>query len=161
MAKAKRSAGILPVREVDGRLEVFLVHPGGPFFANKDEGSWSVCKGLVDPGEDPLAAAKRELTEETGFPAPPGPYVELGAVKQKSGKVVDAWAVVADFDPSLLVSNDFELEWPPRSGRMRRFPEVDRAGWFDLATAAQKIIAAQQPFLERAAAQRSRLFDQA
>lgn len=154
---ARRSAGILPVREVGGVLEVFLVHPGGPFFAKKDEGSWSIAKGLVGEGEEPLAAARRELIEETGFEAPPGPYVELGQVRQKGGKLVDAWAVAADFDASAIRSNTFELEWPPRSGRMARFPEVDRAGWFDLERAAQKILAAQRPFLERVASERARL----
>jgi len=155
-----RSAGVLPVREVDGRLEVFLVHPGGPFFRNRDEGAWSVAKGLLEgpDEEDPLAAAKRELAEETGFDPPEGPYVELGRVKQKGGKLVDAWAVVADLDPARLRSNTFSMEWPPRSGRRQEFPEVDRAAWFDLETARRKILAAQVPFLDRAAALRERLF---
>ncbi len=158
MARSQVSAGLLPVREVDGRLEFFLVHPGGPFFASKDDGSWSVAKGLVDPGEDRLAAAKRELSEETGFAPPEGPYVELGTVRQKSGKVVHAWAVAADLDPALLVSNEFELVWPPRSGRLQRFPEVDRAAWLDLEAAARKILEAQRPFLERAARARDAIF---
>ncbi len=158
MSRGKRSAGILPVRQVAGALEFFLVHPGGPLFAAKDEGSWSVVKGLLEPGEEPLAAAKRELTEETGFSPPPGPYVDLGEVTQKSGKVVRVWAVAGDFDPVLLVSNEFELVWPPRSGRVRRYPEVDRAGWFDREAAERKILAAQRPFLERGEAARATLF---
>ncbi len=148
---------MLPVREVEGRLEVFLVHPGGPFYVRKDEGIWSLPKGLLAEGEDPLAAAKRELSEETGFALPPGPYVELGRIKQKGGKIVDAWAVLADFDPEAVESNTFELEWPPRSGKMERFPEVDRAGWFDLSAAAHKILPAQQPLLERVAELRDQI----
>lgn len=146
----QRSAGILPLRVVDGRLECFLVHPGGPFFRNKDEGAWSVVKGLVEPGEDAASAARREFSEELGLPAPPGPYVPLGEVKQ-TNKIVEAWAVIAQIDPAAIVSNTFELVWPPRSGKRVRFPEVDRAGWFDLETAQRKILAAQRPFLERAA----------
>lgn len=143
---------MLPVRRVDGRLEVFLVHPGGPFFRKKDEGVWSVAKGLLERAdEDVLAAAKRELSEETGFAPPEGPYVALGRVKQKGGKIVDAWAVAADFDPDAIESNTFELEWPPRSGRRETFPEVDRAAWFDLETARRKILPAQVPFLDRVA----------
>jgi predicted NUDIX family NTP pyrophosphohydrolase len=157
MAKRQRSAGILPVREVGGRLEFFLVHPGGPFFAKRDTGAWSIAKGAIDEGEDPLAAAQRELVEETGFVLPPGPYVPLGQVKQKAGKLVDAWAVAADFDPARLVSNTFELEWPPRSGTLARFPEVDRAAWLDLESATEKILAAQQPFLDRALALRAEI----
>ena len=152
MGSRKRSAGILPVRLVDGGLRYFLAHPGGPYFARKDEGFWTVPKGLVDPDDpDPLAAARRELVEETGFREPPGPYVALGHVVQKGGKRVDAWAVVADFDPARLVSNPFEIEWPPRSGKRRSFPEIDRAEWFDRGQAEAKILAAQRPFLERAA----------
>lgn len=158
MPTRRLSAGILPVRERGGVLEVLLVHPGGPYFLRKDEGVWSVAKGLVDPGEDLLVAAKRELAEETGFAVPAGPYVPLGRVTQRGGKIVETWAVVADFDPSLLVSNTFELEWPPRSGRLERFPEVDRAAWLDLDSAAAKIVQAQRPFLERALAARGELF---
>lgn len=157
VAKRQRSAGILPVREVDGQLEVFLVHPGGPFFAKKDAGAWSIAKGAIDEGEEPLAAAKRELVEETGVVLPPGPYVSLGQIKQRNGKLVDAWAVAADFDAAAVVSNTFELEWPPRSGRIARFPEIDRAAWLDLTRAAEKILAAQAPFLDRALALRAEI----
>jgi predicted NUDIX family NTP pyrophosphohydrolase len=157
MAKRALSAGILPVRLREGTLEVFLVHPGGPFYVRKDEGVWSVAKGLVDPDEDLLVAAQRELVEETGFTLPAGPYVPIGRVTQSSGKVVEAWAVRADFDAATLVSNTFELEWPPRSGRIERFPEVDRAAWYDLPTAAVKILPAQRPFLERVKDRRAEL----
>jgi predicted NUDIX family NTP pyrophosphohydrolase len=142
---------------VDGRLEVFLVHPGGPFFAKKDAGAWSIAKGAIDEGEDPLAAAQRELVEETGVVLPPGPYVSLGQVKQRNGKLVDGWAVAADFDAGAVVSNTFELEWPPRSGMIKSFPEIDRAAWLDLDRAAEKILAAQQPFLDRALALRAQI----
>lgn len=152
----QRSAGILPVRLVDGRLEFFLVHPGGPFFRNKDERAWSVVKGLMEPGEDAASAARREFTEELGLPAPPGPYLPLGDVRQ-SNKIVEAWAVATQIDPRAIVSNTFELIWPPRSGKRVRFPEVDRAGWFELELAQRKILAAQRPFLERAAQLRDRL----
>lgn len=154
-----RSAGILAVREVSGALEHFLVHPGGPYFQKKDEGAWSIPKGLLEEGDaDELAAAIRELCEETGFAPPPGPYLPLGEVTQKSRKVVVAWAVVADFDPSALVSNTFEIEWPPRSKKKARFPEVDRAEWMDGATARRKILEAQRAFLDRAEALRPQLF---
>jgi predicted NUDIX family NTP pyrophosphohydrolase len=150
-AQKKRSAGVLALRREGGELQYFLAHPGGPFFRKRDEGAWTIPKGLLEPGDaDPLAAARRELTEETGFAAPPGPYVALGHVVQKGGKRVEAWAVVADFDPAALRSNEFELEWPPRSGRRQRFAEVDRAGWFGLAEARVKILEAQRPLLERA-----------
>ncbi len=159
MPTRRRSAGVLPVRELAGELEVFLVHPGGPFYVRKDEGVWSIPKGLVDEDEDTLAAARRELCEETGFEAPAGPYVELGEVKQKGGKIVTAWAVAADFDAGAIRSNTFELEWPPRSGKIARFPEVDRAGWFDLELAAQKLLPAQRPFLERVVLVRSHVLE--
>ena len=146
----QRSAGILPFRDVGGRLEVFLVHPGGPFFRKKDLGAWSVAKGLIEGDEEPLAAARREWVEETGFAPPEGPYVALGQVRQKSGKRVHAWAVrAADLDPEALDSDTFELEWPPRSGKTRAFPEVDRAAWFDVETARRKILEAQVPLIER------------
>lgn len=153
------SAGILPVRLVKGRLEFFLVHPGGPFFRKKDAGVWSIAKGLVEAGEDPLTAAQREWAEETGFSLefPLGAYHALGDVKQR-GKVVTAWAVAADFDPRALVSNTFELEWPPRSGKRVAFPEVDRADFFDGEQARGKILPAQTPFIERAAALAPLLF---
>ncbi|MGF1466555.1 MAG: NUDIX domain-containing protein [Sandaracinaceae bacterium] len=154
MPSRRRAAGVLPVREVDGDPEFFLVHPGGPFFRRRDAGVWSVPKGLLEDGDvDALAAARRELAEETGFAAPAGPSVDLGEVRQKGGKVVHAWAVHAPaFDPEALRSNTFELEWPPRSGTMATFPEVDRAGWFDRAAAEVRILAAQVPFLDRALA---------
>jgi len=133
------------------------VHPGGPFFAKKDAGAWSIAKGAIDEGEDPLAAAQRELVEETGVVLPAGPYVSLGQVKQRNGKLVDGWAVAADFDAGAVVSNTFELEWPPRSGLIKSFPEIDRAAWLDLDRAAEKILPAQQPFLDRALALRAQI----
>ena len=129
-------------------VEVFLVHPGGPFWAKKDEGAWSIPKGLPDTGEDLLAAAKREFHEETGFPAE-GDFTPLGAFKQPGGKIVHAWAVEGDCDPSQLESNLFEMEWPPRSGRRARFPEIDRAGWFRAREAQIKILRGQQPILTK------------
>lgn len=148
----KISAGLLLCRPVGnpGSLEFLLVHPGGPFFANKDAGAWTIPKGLVEHGEAPLATAKREFVEETGFALPSGPFVELGGIEQKGGKRVLAWAAIGDADPSTLRSNTFELEWPPRSGLRRAFPEVDRAQWFDLERARPKLLAAQLPLLERA-----------
>jgi len=155
---AKRSAGILLYRraggDAGGELEVLLVHPGGPFWARRDAGAWSLPKGEVDPGEDERACALRELEEETGgaFPdAPADALLPLGEVRQKSGKVVAAWALEGDLDADAIVSNTFELEWPPRSGRMREFPEVDRAGWFALPAAREKLLPAQAPFLDRLA----------
>jgi predicted NUDIX family NTP pyrophosphohydrolase len=151
----KRSAGILLFRTADdGELEVLLVHPGGPFWVRRDAGAWSIPKGEVDPGEDERACALRELEEETGgvFPdAPPDALLPLGEVRQKSGKVVSAWALERDLDADAIVSNTFELEWPPRSGRLRTFPEVDRAGWFPLAAARAKLLPAQVPFVDRLA----------
>ncbi len=132
-------------------LQVLLVHPGGPFFRNRDDGWWTVPKGLPEHGEEPLDAARREFVEETGFAPPPGPFVDLGSVRQKSGKMVHAWAAEGDCDPALVRSNTFRLEWPPRSGRMGDFPEVDRAGFFGLAEARRKILAAQAPLLDRLA----------
>jgi predicted NUDIX family NTP pyrophosphohydrolase len=141
-------------RQVGGRIEVLLGHLGGPFFARKDAGAWGIPKGEVEEGEELLAAARREFAEETGHPPPSGPALELGFVKQKSGKVVHAWAVEGDFDPSTLQSNTFELEWPRGSGKLTRFPELDRAAWFDLDGARAKIISAQAAFLDRLAAAR-------
>jgi len=126
---------------------VLLAHPGGPFWAKKDAGVWTIPKGLVDPGEEVLAAATREFTEETGFTAE-GPFAPLRAVKQKSGKTVHAFACAGDFDPGKLVSNSFEIEWPPRSGKRRSFPEIDRLAWLALAAAREKILTYQLPFLD-------------
>lgn len=125
------------------------MHPGGPFWAKKDEGAWSIPKGEHADGEDPLACALREFEEETGTALPEGELIELGIAKQRSGKVVRAWAAEGDLDADAITSNEFELEWPPRSGRRKTFPEVDRAGWFDLETAAGKLNPAQVVFLER------------
>jgi predicted NUDIX family NTP pyrophosphohydrolase len=153
----RRSAGILLFRRTagGGELEVLLVHPGGPFWASKDAGAWSVPKGEVDPGENERACALRELEEETGaaFPdAPPEALLPLGEVRQKSGKVVSAWALERDLDADAIVCRTtVELEWPPRSGRTQTFPEVDRAGWFPLAAAREKLLPAQAPFLDRLA----------
>jgi predicted NUDIX family NTP pyrophosphohydrolase len=145
----RTSAGILLWREPAGRLEVLLGHPGGPYFAGKDADHWTVLKGEVDPGEDLLAVARREFEEETGHPPPAGRTIELGEIRQKSGKRVLAWAVEGDLDTATAVSNSFEMEWPPRSGRMREFPEIDRVEWFGLDDAREKIKAAQAPFLDR------------
>ena len=139
---AKQSAGILLYRIKSNDLEVFLVHPGGPFWAKKDEGAWSIPKGEFEDEEDPLAAAKREFEEETGLKIS-GEFIELHPVKQKSGKMVYAWAVEGDVDPLKIKSNEFEIEWPPKSGKMKSFPEIDKAAWFDLTEAKKKIIAAQ------------------
>ncbi len=146
----KQSAGLLAYRRTAAGLEVFLVHPGGPFGAKKDEGAWSIPKGEFDASEEPLSAAIREWREETGFSVTE-PFVPLGTVKQAGGKTVHGFAVQADFDPTRLVSNTFELEWPPRSGRMTRFPEVDRGAWFRLESARTKINPAQAEFLTRLA----------
>jgi predicted NUDIX family NTP pyrophosphohydrolase len=144
---AKRSAGLLLYRRRAGGLEVFLVHPGGPFWAKKDAGAWTIPKGEIDEGEDELAAARRETAEETGF-TPEGEFIALPAIRQKAGKVVVAWAVEAECDPSQLRSNLFSMEWPPRSGRMADFPEVDRGAWFALPEARAKLLEAQWPLLE-------------
>ena len=138
----KRSAGILPYRRLGQAWQVLLVHPGGPFWARKDEGAWSIAKGECEPSEPGLQAALRELREETGF-EPPGPFHALAPVRLKSGKVVEAWATPADVDVSGFRSNTFELEYPKGSGVTRSFPEVDRIEWFDLATARRKINAGQ------------------
>ena len=149
------SAGLLLFRERDdGALEVLLGHMGGPFWARKDEGAWSIPKGELEPDEAPLAAALREFAEELGHAPPDGPVVELGEIRQKAGKRVIAFAVEGDFDPAQIVPGTFELQWPPRSGRTQTFPEVDRVAWFDLATAAAKIVRGQAALLERLAALR-------
>lgn len=148
---SRRSAGILLYRVEGAAPEVLLVHPGGPFWAEKDEGAWSIPKGEHGEGEDARACALRELTEELGSPPSidPDAVIDLGEVRQKGGKVVRAWAAEGDFDPAKLSSNTFEMEWPPRSGREREFPEVDRAEWFDLEVAEEKINPAQAAFVDR------------
>jgi predicted NUDIX family NTP pyrophosphohydrolase len=144
----KRSAGLLMYRRHHRELEVFLVHPGGPFWAKKDLGAWSISKGEYVEGELPLEAARREFEEETGF-ASEGDFVELGAVQQAGGKVVMAWAFEGDCDPSKLVSNRCEIEWPPRSGRKIEIPEVDRGSWFSITDARERILKSQAPLLDR------------
>ncbi len=143
----KKSAGLLMYRRRRGVLEVFLVHPGGPFWAKKDAGSWSIPKGEYMPGEDPLEAAKREFEEETSFKAS-GEFIVLTPRKQPSGKVIAAWASEGDCDASAIKSNTFLMEWPSRSGRQQEFPEVDRAGWFSISVAREKIIKGQSGFLD-------------
>ena len=143
------SAGLLLFRrERDGELLVMLVHMGGPFWAGKDAGAWSIPKGECDPGEEPFAAARREFAEELGTPAPDGEPIDLGEITQRAGKRVRAWAVRADLDVSAIASNTFELQWPPRSGRTQSFPEVDRAEWFDLQTARGKLVKGQVALLD-------------
>jgi predicted NUDIX family NTP pyrophosphohydrolase len=145
-----RSAGLLVYRTPGGReLEVLLVHPGGPFWAKKDEGAWSIPKGEHDPQEDPLDVAHREFREEIGQAPPEGPRVSLGEVTQSGGKRVSAWAVEGDVDVSGATSNTFELEWPRGSGVVRTYPEVDRAEWTSLATARFRLLKGQRPFLDR------------
>jgi predicted NUDIX family NTP pyrophosphohydrolase len=145
----KLSAGLLLFRFTEGRPEVMLVHMGGPFWQRRDVGAWSIPKGEYQPSEDPLAAARREFTEETGLTAPQGKPIDLGEVRQSGAKIVHAWAVEADLDVSRIESNTFELEWPRRSGRVQRFPEVDRAEWFDLERAREKLVRGQVAFLEK------------
>jgi predicted NUDIX family NTP pyrophosphohydrolase len=140
------SAGILPFRRRVG-LEVLLAHPGGPYWAKKDAGVWTIPKGLVDPGEDLVAAALREFTEETGFVARE-PFIPLNPAKQKSGKVVHAFACEGDFEPETLVCNTFEIEWPPKSGQRKSFPEIDRVAWFGMDAAREKILTYQLPWLD-------------
>jgi predicted NUDIX family NTP pyrophosphohydrolase len=146
----KRSAGILLHRVRDGVREVLLVHPGGPFWASKDAGAWSIPKGEHDEGDDPRACALREFEEELGTPLPAdAELTELGSVKLKSGKQITAYAVEGDLDADAISSNTFTMEWPPRSGQTREFPEVDRAGWFDVARAREKLNPAQVELLVR------------
>jgi predicted NUDIX family NTP pyrophosphohydrolase len=133
----------------EGRPEVLLGHPGGPLFAKKDVDTWSVLKGEIEAGEDPMEVARREFEEETGQSPPDGEALELGEIRQKGGKLVTAWALEGELDPARAASNTFEMEWPPHSGRFAEFPEIDRVEWFDLETARSKIKAAQIPFLER------------
>lgn len=147
----KTAAGLLLYRRAPGGPEVLLVHLGGPFWAGKDLGAWSLPKGEIAPGEDPLGAARREFQEETGV-WPPGSPFPLGQVKQPGGKVVHAWALEGDFEPGSLKSNTFSVEWPKGSGQMRDYPEVDRAAWFDLPEARRRILSAQVPLLDVLAA---------
>ena len=148
-AVARRSAGILLHRRRRGRLEVLLVHPGGPLWARRDDGAWSIPKGEHGEDADARACAVREFGEELGSPPPAGEMVELGSVRQRGGKVVTAWALEGDLDPASLTSNHFTMEWPPRSGRQREFPEVDRAEWFALDQARAKINPAQAELIDR------------
>jgi predicted NUDIX family NTP pyrophosphohydrolase len=144
---AKTSAGLLLYRRAAAGLQVLLVHPGGPFWQRKDLGAWSIPKGEVTPGEEPLAAARREFREETGFEVS-GPVVPLGHLRQPGGKTVHAWAMDGDADPGTLRSNTFSLEWPRGSGNVQAFPEVDRAEWFDLPEARRRILPGQAAFLD-------------
>jgi len=146
----KRSAGIVLYRRTaDGAVEVLLGHMGGPFWARKDAGAWTIQKGEVGPGEEPVAVARREFEEELGVAVPTGDLVDLGEVRQAGGKVVRAWAVEGDLDADDIVSNTFELEWPPRSGRFQAFPEIDRAAWMSVESARAAIIEAQRLLLDR------------
>ena len=146
LSRSKKSAGLLLYRLREGQTEVFLVHPGGPLWAKKDDGAWSIPKGEFSSGEAPLSAALREFEEEVGF-CPDGPYRELPSVRLASGKEVFCWLVEGDCDPSELCSNTFSMEWPPRSGRIQEFPEVDRGAWFGPTEAFQKLNQAQRAFL--------------
>ena len=136
-------------RQRDGHLEVLLVHPGGPFWQKRDEGAWSIPKGELAENEDGMAVARREFQEELGSAAPGGAATPLGEVRQAGGKVVNAWALRGDLDITRITSNTFEIEWPPRSGKLQQFPEVDRAGWFDPDTARLKLLPAQRAFIDR------------
>jgi predicted NUDIX family NTP pyrophosphohydrolase len=147
------SAGLLLFRGQAAELKVLLVHPGGPVWARRDAGVWSIPKGEYGDGEEALAAARREFAEELGSPAPDGDPIELGEIRQKSGKRVVAWALAGDLDATAIRSNTFTMQWPPRSGQMRAFPEVDRAGWFTLTEAREKLNPAQVAFVERLAEQ--------
>lgn len=145
---ARRSAGLLIYRIRGDTPEVFLVHPGGPFWEHKDENAWSLPKGEYGDEEEPLEAARREFKEETGFDAPEGRLIELTPIKQSSGKVISAWAIEGDFDAARLQSNPFSMEWPPKSGRVQEFPEVDQGGWFEMEKARGKIVKGQTGFLD-------------
>lgn len=148
IAAAKASAGLLLYRRGPNGLEVLLAHPGGPWWRARDEGAWGMPKGGIDPGEDPFAAARREFAEEMGSPPPEGPALALEPRRQPSGKVVSAWAIEGDFDVTRLASNGFPMEWPPRSGKMQEFPEIDRAEWFALPEARRRILRGQAGFLD-------------
>jgi len=147
----KRSAGLLLFKRDGGELRVFLVHPGGPFWKKRDHGSWSIPKGEYLVGEEARAVALREFEEETGIAPPAGELIALGEVRQAGGKIVTAWALDGDIDAEKIVSNTFEMIWPPKTGKTQIFPEIDRAGWFALAEARGKILDGQRPFLERLA----------
>lgn len=146
---AKRSAGLVVFRRADAAIEVLLGHMGGPFWERRDVGAWSIPKGEIDADEHPLAAARREFAEELGLPPPTGPTIDLGDVRQSGGKVVSAWAVEGDVDPVAVRPGTFHLEWPPRSGQWRAFPEVDRVAWFDIAAASERIVTGQRELLTR------------
>jgi predicted NUDIX family NTP pyrophosphohydrolase len=145
----KLSAGLLLYRVSDGVVEVLLGHPGGPFWARRDDGAWSIPKGEYGPDEDPWTAAQREFAEELGSPVPEGEPLRLEPVKQAGGKIVTVFAVAGDLDPATAVSNTFSLEWPKGSGRLREFPEIDRAAWFSVAVARTKLLAGQRPVLDQ------------
>lgn len=146
--KTKRSAGLLPYRIRAGQLEVLIAHMGGPHWAKKDEGAWSVVKGEYDHTEEPYSAARREFEEETGVTAPQGNAIELGEITQASGKLVTAWAIECDLDPQRMESNTFTMEWPRGSGELREFPEIDRAAWLDAAAARRKLVKGQGQFID-------------
>jgi predicted NUDIX family NTP pyrophosphohydrolase len=145
----RTSAGILLWRSHKGRLEVLLAHPGGPFWVKKDIGHWTIPKGEVEPGEEFVAVARREFAEETGHQVPNHPLIDLGQITQKSGKLVLGWGVQGDLDPATATSNTYDMEWPPRSGALQTFPEIDRVAWFELDEARGRLKAAQVPFLDR------------
>jgi predicted NUDIX family NTP pyrophosphohydrolase len=148
-ARKTSSAGLLLFRRRGDALEVFIAHMGGPFWARKDDAAWSIVKGEYDEAtEDPLAAARREFAEETGSAAPEGPTIDLGEIRQSSGKRVRAWAIESDFDPATVRSNTFTIEWPRGSGRQQEFPEIDRADWFGLPTAREKLVKGQRGLLD-------------
>jgi predicted NUDIX family NTP pyrophosphohydrolase len=155
---ARQSAGLLVYRHRENQVEFFLIHPGGPFWKNKDAGAWSIPKGEYAEGEDALDAAKREFLEETGNKID-GRFTPLTPIKQRGGKIVHAWLVEAEVDPTRVESNSFSMEWPPRSGRMQSFPEVDRADWFRPDAAKEKILASQLPLLDEAASILMKLID--
>ena len=149
----KQSAGLLLYRKQNGTIELLLGHAGGPFWAKKDKGAWSIPKGEFTDDEDPLHAARREFAEELGAPAPDGTLLDLGSVKRSDGKTVFVWAVEGDFDAAAITSNTFDLEWPPKSGTIQQFPEFDRAAWFEATEASVKLPAYQAPFVTRLAEQ--------